>query len=193
VSSSRTVQVSAVDSREVAADQEAVAAADAEATSAQHQLDQVLAEQEASDDPGQYDGQVVAAREDLDRAVAALDGARQALAQAKARTRTVTVTATASPRPATAPTAAATSRAELVGRLTEAQQVQAAHLAGRAEALADWRTGHAKQVALVTTHNARVRSCAGRAAVPASGGAGLVVLGGGLLLWRRVTSLRGPR
>jgi hypothetical protein len=187
------VRVSAVDSREVAADQDAVAAADAEATSAQHQLDQVLAEQEASDDPGQYDGQVAAAQEDLDRAVAALDEARQALAQARARTRTVTVTTTASPRPAGTATPAVTSRAELAGRLTEAQQVQTAHLAGRARALADWRTGHAQQIALVTAHNARVRSCAARAAVPASGGAGLVVLGGGLLLWRRATSLRTPR
>ena len=191
-STSRTSTVSAVDTREVAADQDAVAAADADATSAQHQLDQLLAEQEASDDPGQYDGQVAAAREDLDRAVAALDEARHALAEARARTRTVTVTTTASPR-AAAPTPAPTGRAELAAQLTEAQQVQAAHLAGRAKALADWRTGHAQQVAQVAAHNARVRSCTARAAVPASGGAGLVVLGGGLLLWRRATRPRGPR
>jgi hypothetical protein len=191
----RTLTVSAVDPREVAADQDAVAAADADAASAQHALDQVLAEQEAADDPGQYDGQVAAAREDLDRAVAALDEARQALAVAKARTRTVTVTTTASPRPAatTAPATTPTARTELAAQLAEAQQVQAAHLAVRAKALADWRTGHAQQVTLVAAHNARVRSCAGRSAVPASGGAGLVVLGGGLLLWRRATSPRGPR
>jgi hypothetical protein len=103
------------------------------------------------------------------------------------------VTTTASPRPASTPTSAPAGRAALAGRLTEAEQVQAAHLASRAQVIADWRSGHAQQVALVAAHNARVRSCAARAAVPASGGAGLVVLGGGLLLWRRATRPRGPR
>lgn len=192
-SGTRTTTVSAVNAREVAADQDAVAAADADATSAQRELDDLLAEQEASADPGQYDGQVAAAREELDRAVAALDDARRALAEAKARTRTVTVTTTASPRPAATGAPAPSSRAELAARFTEANQVQAAHLAQRARAVADWRAGHEQQVRRVSAHNAAVRSCAGRAAVPASGGAGLVVLGGGLLLRRRVTRLRAPR
>lgn len=183
---SRTV-VGAADAREVAADQQAVDAAAEDATAAQQELDTVLAEQEASEDPGQYDGQVSAAREELDRAVATLDEARRALAAAKARTRTVTVAASSSPRPAAPATPAPTpaARAELAAALADAEQVQAAHLAVRARAVADWRAGHEQQVALVSAHNARVRSCAGRAAAPASGGTGLVVLGAGLLLRRR--------
>jgi hypothetical protein len=192
-STSRTTTVSAADPREVAADQDAVDAAQHDATAAQHELDRLLAEQEASDDPGTYDGQVAAAREELDRAVATLDEARRSLAAAKARTRTVTVTTTASPRPASTPTSAPAGRAALAGRLTEAEQVQAAHLASRAQVIADWRSGHEQQVVRVSAHNGHVRACAGRAAVPASAGSGLVVLGAGLLLWRRFTTLRGPR
>ena len=71
--------------------------------------------------------------------------------------------------------------------------MQAAHLAGRAQVVADWRAGHAQQVARVSAHNAHVTSCARRAAAPASTGAGLVALGGGLLLRRRLTSLGRPR
>lgn len=195
--STTTSTVSAADPREVAADQAAVDSAQREAAAAQHELDRLLAAQESSADPGAYDGQVAAAREELDRAVATLDEDRRALAVAKARTRTVTVTTTASPSPRQAasavPASAPAVRADLTARLTEAKQVQAAHLAGRARVVRDWRTSHEQQVAQVSAYNAKVRSCAARAAVPASGGSGLVVLGVGLLLWRRATSLRGPR
>ncbi|HUR14351.1 MAG TPA: hypothetical protein VM097_07645 [Mycobacteriales bacterium] len=193
--STRTTTVSDVDPQEVAAAQAAVDAAQRDATAAQHELDRLLAQQEAADDPGEYDGQVAAAREELDRAVANLDEDRRALAVARARTRTVTVTTTASPRPAaTAQTAAApAARTALVAQLADAKQVQAAHLAQRAQVVADWRDSHEEQVTRVSAHNAQVRSCADRAAVPASGGAGLVVLGGGLLLRRRFLPLLARR
>lgn len=187
-STSRQVTVRAADPKEVAAAQSAVDAAERDVGAAQRELDRLLAEQEAADDPGAYDGQVDAAREELDRAVARLDEEQRALAVARARTRTVIVTTTASPRPAAspAPSPAATDRAALVAALAEAQQVQKAHLAQRAQVVADWRASHEEQVGAVVAHNARVRSCAGRSVLPAGLGTGLVVAGGGFLLRRRL-------
>ncbi len=186
-STSKRVTVSAVDAREVQAAQESVDAATAASRSAQRELDRLLAAQESSDDPGQYDGQVAAAREDLDQAVARLDEARRTLAVARSRTKTVVVTTSASPRPVGTPTPASApaGRAELQAQLAEAKQVQAAHRAQREQVLADWKAGHESQVTKVSAHNSRVRSCAGRSAVPAAGGSGLLVAGVGLLLWRR--------
>ncbi|MDP9183946.1 MAG: hypothetical protein M3P04_14385 [Actinomycetota bacterium] len=191
VTTSRTVNVSKVSAREVAAAEAAVEAAQRDVDADQSELDRLLAEQEASSDPASYDGQVAAAREELDRAVASLDEARRDLATARSRTEQVVVTTTASPRPAPRPSAApTTARVGLVAQLADARQLQAAHLAARQKAVASWRTGYQAETARVSAHNDRVKDCAGRAAVPGSAGVGLAALGAGALLWRRFASRR---
>lgn len=183
--STKRVTVPQVDAREVAAAKAAVDLAHRDVAAAQAELDRLLAEQEASSDPGSYDGQVAAAREELERSVAALDEAQRELRTARSRTASVVVTT--SPRPAPAPRASPSAeRAALLARLADAQQVQAAHLAARKKAVAAWRTTYQEQVARVGAHNADVRSCAARAAVPGTAGAGLLVLGSGALAWRRL-------
>jgi hypothetical protein len=85
----------------------------------------------------------------------------------------VTTTSTASPRPS-ATTPRAQDRAELLAALADARTQQAADLAARSKAVADWRSGYQERTQRVAAHNARVRECASRAAVP--GAAGLVLL-----------------
>jgi hypothetical protein len=182
---SRTVTVRRVSAREVAAAQDAVDSAQHEVDADQSELDRLLAEQEASSDPASYDGQVAAAREELDRSVATLDEARRDLATARSRTAQVVVTTT--PRPgATAVSSPSPARAVLVAQLADARRLQATHLAARNKAVSDWRSTYRSESARVSAHNARVRSCAGRAGVPGSVGLGLLALGAGALVWRRV-------
>ena len=168
----RTRAVSAADPREVAAAQRRVNAAQSDVDADEDELDRLLAEQEASSDPGSYDADVAAARERLEESVATLDDAERDLATAKGRTRTVTETV-----PAAAPTTSAApseDRAALAAALADAKAQQAAHLAARQQAVADWRSGHQADVTRVAAHNARVKQCASRAAVP--GGAGALCL-----------------
>jgi hypothetical protein len=188
---SRTIAVSRVSAKEVAAAQAAVDAAQHDVDADQAELNRLLAEQEASSDPASYDGQVAAAREELDRAVAALDEANRDLKAARSRTGTVVVRSSASPRPAPAATASPSpARAELAAQLAEARQVQTADLVARQKAVADWRATYQAKTARVSAHNADVRACAGRAAVPGSVGVALLALGAGALAWRRFRPLR---
>jgi hypothetical protein len=177
-----------VSAREVAAAQAAVDSAQGDVAAAKTELDRLLAEQEESSDPAAYDGQVAAAREELDRTVATLDDARRDLTTARSRTERVVVTTTPSP----APTADA-GRVALLARVADARKVQAANLAAREKAVADWRSTYRDESARVGTHNARLQACADRAGLPGSVGLGLLVLGSGALLWRRVGPAHGVR
>jgi hypothetical protein len=170
---SRTRTVPA-DPKAVAAAQERVDAAQDDVDADQAELDRLLAEQESSSDPASYDGDVAAAREQLEASVAVLEEARADLAAAKASGRTVTETVTASPRPEPVVTPTADGRAALTAALAEARTQQSAHLAARQKAVADWRAGHQEELGRVAAHNARVKECGSRAAVP--GTAGLVCL-----------------
>ena len=173
--STRTRTVAAADPKEVAAAQRRVDAAQDQVDADQAELDRVMAQQEASSDPGSYDGQVAAAREQLESSVAELDEAKQDLATAKARTRTVSETV-AGPTPQ--PTAAATGeRAALVAALADARTQQAAHLQARQRAVADWRASHQSEVTRAAAHNARVARCSSEAAVPGLAGLGCLLLG----------------
>jgi hypothetical protein len=187
--SSRAVTVSRVSTAEVRTAEREVAAAQQEVSADQSELDRLLAEQEQASDPSAYDGQVAAAREELDQSVTRLAEARRALTAARSRTTTVRVTSTGSPRPT--PTERATSgRQELVQALAEARQVQAAHLAARKQAVARWRADLQAETAHVSAHNARVRACASRSGVSVSVGFGLLALSAGALLTRRLMSAR---
>jgi hypothetical protein len=168
--------VSAADPQAVATAQSRVDAAQDDVDADQAELDRLMAEQEASSDPASYDGDVAAARERLEASVAALDEARQDLAAAKARTRTVTVTATATPRPAPSASPSRDDRAALTAALAEARAQQSAHLATRQKVVSDWRSGHQAELSRVAAHNARVKECASRAAVPGSAGVVLLLL-----------------
>ena len=185
VVASRTVTVSDVDPDEVAADQSSLERAKADVTRADDELNRLLAEQEQSSDPASYDGQVAAAEEELDRAVATRDEAQGALAAAKARTKTVVVTSSSSPAPV-ASAAPSTDRAALVRQAAEAKQVQAAHLAARQQSLTAWRADLKERTTQAQVRNAQQRTCAHRAGVPGSFGVVLVALGAGALVWRRV-------
>jgi hypothetical protein len=179
VTTTSTRTVSAADPQEVAAAQRRVDDAQDDVDSDQAELDRLLAEQEASSDPASYDGDVAAARERLEASVATLDEARQDLATAKGRTRAVTVTGTttASPRPAAAASPSGDDRAVLAAALADARTQQSAHLAARQKAVAAWRAGHQADVSRVAAHNARVRECGSRAAVPGSAGLVCLLLG----------------
>ena len=184
----KRVTVSRVDAQEVAAAERAVSSSQDHVDADQAELDRLLAEQEASSDPASYDDQVAAAREELERSVAALDEANSDLRTARSRTASVLVTTTASPRPA--PVAKTPQqggdRAALSAQVADARQLQQAHLAARSKTVADWRTAYQAEASKVGAHNAEVRSCARRAAVPGSAGVALLLLGGGALAWRPV-------
>jgi hypothetical protein len=183
------VTVSRVSTIEVRTAEREVTVAQQDVSADQAELDRLLAEQEQASDPSAYDGQVAAAREELDQSVARFAEARRALTAARSRTTTVRVTTTGSPQPA--PTERAPSgRQALVQALTEARQVQAAHLAGRKQAVAAWRADLQAETARVSAHNARVRSCASRSGVPVSVGFGLLALSAAALVRRRLTSPR---
>jgi hypothetical protein len=168
-----TRTVSAADPQEVAAAQRRVDAAQDDVDADQAELDRLLAEQESSSDPASYDGDVAAAREQLEASHAALAEARQDLATAKGRTRTVTTTASPAPRATATPS---TGRAELAAALADARAQQTAHLAARQKAVADWRSAHQAALTRVATHNARVAECASRTAVPGALGLGALLL-----------------
>ena len=178
----RTEQVSDVDQREVAADEADLRAADRQVRSDQAELDRLLAAQESSSDPASYDDRVAAAREQLEASTVERDEARRALAAARART--VTVRVTTAPKPSAAP---AQDRAPLVQAVTEARRAQAAHLADRQKQLAAWRADLDASTSRVVAHNARVRGCGRRSAVPVWGGLALLVLGGAGLVRHRLT------
>ncbi|HUR50821.1 MAG TPA: hypothetical protein VMZ11_01735 [Mycobacteriales bacterium] len=181
-----TVTVSRTSSREVQAAEADLARADHDVVAAQSELDRLLAAQEQASDPSAYDGQVAAAREELDQATARQGEAQSALTAA--RSRKVTVQVTPSARPRATPPAAAKPRAPLVLAVTEARQVQAAHLASRRQAVAAWRADQQARTARATALNAHVRECSGRAAVPVSAGLAMATLGSAALGWRRWVS-----
>jgi hypothetical protein len=184
-SSARGVTVSAVSDREVRSAEAEVTAAQRQESADRAELDRLLTEQEESDDPGAYDGQVAAAREQLEASSARLVEARHAVAVARARTTRVTVTPSAAPTRARP--APATSRAVLVAALADARTTQAAHLAARKKQLASARADQQARTAEVVAHNARVRSCSRRSGVPVSGGSVLLVLGAAALVRHRLT------
>jgi hypothetical protein len=184
----RTVVVSSASAQEVSAAQDEVRSAERQQAADQAELDRVLARQEQADDPGAYDGQVAAAREQLDASVARLEEARHALSVA--RTRTVRVTVTPSAAPSAAPSARPTSsaaRAALVAAVSDARQAQAAHLAARQAQLTAARADQHRKRAAALTHNAELRACARRSAVPVPVGLGLVLLGAAGLVRHRLT------
>jgi hypothetical protein len=179
-----TVVVGAASPDEVRAAQAEVSAAQRQVTSDQAELDRLLERQEQSDDPGAYDGQVAAAREQLEASVARLDEAQSALAAARSRTTRVTVRPSAPP--ASRPTPA-TGRTELVAAVADARKAQSAHLAARQQRLASARAEQQRKVAEVGAHNAQVRTCGKRSAVPLRAGLGCLVLGAAGLVRHRLT------
>jgi hypothetical protein len=75
----------------------------------------------------------------------------------------------------------------LVAAVADARAAQAAHLAARREQLAAARADQHRTRNEVVAHNAVVRSCGHRSAVPVSLGLGLVLLGGAGLVRHRLT------
>jgi len=160
--------------------EDAVARDEQDVASAKRARDDVVEQQQASDDPNAYDAEVAAAQEELDAALARLAGDESALARARHEARSTRVTvATTSPSPlgVVAPASGAgPSREERAEALSAARRTQAAHLAARREALAGWTSSRAAEAARVTEANAALRSCEGTVRLPAALG-GLALLG----------------
>lgn len=180
--------------------EDAVAQDQREVEAAKQARDDVVEQQQASDDPNAYDAEVAAAQEELDAAVARLDGDRAALARARRDARSTTVTvATTSPAPVSAPAsgpasrsasgaaAAGPSRTELVEALAAARRVQSEHLAERKEALAAWTGSHSAGVRAAEAANSALRSCERAVRGPAAVGVLALAAAGGAAARARLT------
>jgi hypothetical protein len=159
-----------------------------EVAAAQAVLDDVVEQQQDSEDPGSYDDEVASAQEDLDLAQARLAGDERALAESRK-----VVVSTASPAPVsqsarTTVQQAPAVHASLESALAEARRSQARHLAERRKALSDWARTRAARLAAVDASNQRLSSCEGTTAPLGAGGVVLLVTAGGLLLVRRQAS-----
>lgn len=156
----------------------AVSEDEQEVADAKAARDQVVEQQQASNDPNAYDTEVAAAQEELDAAEARLAGSREALATARRAARSTTVTlATTSPSPLAAAAGRGTmvaqgpSRAEQTAALAQARRAQAAHFAQRRAALASWTDARAVEAARLDAANAALRACEQRVRIPAGLGA----------------------
>ena len=175
--------------------EDAVAQDQRDVDEAKQARDDVVEQQQASDDPNAYDAEVAAAQEELDAALARLEGDRRALEKARREARSTTVTvATTSPSPVSAPASAAVSsgaaaaptQEERVEALAAARRVQAEHLAERKQALADWTASHAAEVRAAEAANSALRSCEGTVRVPAALGVLALVAAGGAAVRSRL-------